>query len=311
MKIMPEPQFEHAIHVTLNLTWVCNYDCSYCYNKGKDISVKDYTPYEYILDFLQSVNRKYPHKTIYLYISGGEPTIYKDFDKLVKGIKETTNSKIALVNNATQSLEWWGKNSKYFDSINLSYHTEFVDKEHYYNVCKTILENNKTSSVSALIMMNEPYFDEAYEFAQKLLKLEDVIVNIKKIRQHTYTKEHADYMVKNNMFVSQAYKSCNSPRKKNKTFEIKYILQEKDGVVSKIHINECILKDENVWTGWHCNAGIESFCVDPNGDVFRANCRVDGVIGNVRDGVNIDLDPVVCSRPECMCRTEIYVNKWK
>ena len=312
MKIMPEEKFKDIIHITLNVTWACNYNCSYCYNKGIVKSAKDYVEYEHILAFLQQVNKKYPDKTIYLYISGGEPTIYKDFDKLIRGIKETVNAKISVVNNASKSLEWWKENAKYFDAINLSYHTEFADQQHYYNVCKTILEANEKCPVSALIMIHEPNFDMAYEFGRSLLELEDVVVNIKKIRQHKYTKEHTEYMLNNLMFVSKAFKQKqNSPRKNNNPFRIQYIIQEKDGIESKIHINECIIKDENTWTGWNCNIGIESFCVDPNGDVFRANCRVGGIIGNVKDGVNIDLEPIVCKRPMCVCRSEIYVNKWR
>ncbi|MDD5006004.1 MAG: radical SAM protein [Candidatus Omnitrophica bacterium] len=74
-------------HIILHPTLLCNYQCSYClYPKylDKDNSVfKTNIPYQEWLVLFD----KFPRSTIT--ISGGEPLLYKDLDRLILGLAKT------------------------------------------------------------------------------------------------------------------------------------------------------------------------------------------------------------------------------
>jgi len=78
------------------------------------------------------------------------------------------------------------------------------------------------------------------------------------------------------------------------------------------HANDVIKNHLNKFTGWKCNAGLESLMINWDGEVHRATCRVGGSLGNIYHGTFLPPnDSIVCTRDWCTCAADIPLTKEK
>jgi len=119
----------NSLHVDWTITKKCNYDCSYCPPSVHD----NFSPYPSFLDcksFFESAllnnNLKLSdYKFIRVTLTGGEPTIMKEFSELIDWLKEFSEPNI--VTNFTSSLEdliSWHRYSRYMITMHHEYNTE-------------------------------------------------------------------------------------------------------------------------------------------------------------------------------------------
>lgn len=314
IKIEQQEKYSNNITITWEFTTVCNYKCSYCPEENHDGKYK-FPELEVVLLFLDTVQKKYPQKQLFIDLSGGEPTLWPKFSEFVRVCKER-NIKVNLISNGSRSLRWWKENAEYLNEIILSYHMEYVNKEHFTNVCKTV--SNTTATMVNMIVPVEQ-FDESYEIAEELCEAADnLIIFMKPLRYnmgwelYPYTEDQLLQLKERTRLVS-----LNRDKRKNGDFpdsaaSSAMIATTKDGK-EPFNMNEKIIKGENSWKGWQCNIGLDSFAIYFNGHITRGVCKVGEVIGNIYTDTEFILPnkSVYCHRKMCNCKTDMFISKVK
>lgn len=304
IEVYPEEKYKNNIYVTIDLNNNCNYRCSYCYQLDM-VDIKDHITYDHILDFFNDLKQKNPNKKIMVILQGGEPTLYKNLSTLLKELKKIVYY-IFIISNGSRSINWWKENSKLFDKICLSYHYEYTDKDHFYNVCKTIT-NEINSFITINLMMYPEHIEEIYAYGSKLVnEIDHLIINLKLIRFFKpYTKEQIDFIKENIKLKSEYCLDGDDEYFSQKNI----ILKDINNNIEKVDINNLIISKKNGWNGWQCDAG--SFYIKTNGDLFRSNCEIGGPIGNLTTTYELEYDPLICNNEFCNCRNDIYITKRK
>ncbi len=68
----------------------------------------------------------------------------------------------------------------------------------------------------------------------------------------------------------------------------------------------------SAWQGWHCSAGVDNICINGDGKVFVAACRVGGEFGNVYvGGCQVREKWTVCTKQLCTCGSDMRLAKVK
>ena len=130
--------------VTLFISNVCNYNCSYCSDFHRDGSHRwptDWQPYIKLIEELQEKN-----KYLYVEVLGGEPTVWPKFQEFVDVIS-SDNVFVEYSTNASRTLRYWNNFKTQRAFVFLSWHYEEADDDHFYEVAKIMQDkakNNKT-----------------------------------------------------------------------------------------------------------------------------------------------------------------------
>lgn len=66
---------------------------------------------------------------------------------------------------------------------------------------------------------------------------------------------------------------------------------------------------KNYLEGWDCGAGVENLCIDMDGEVWSATCRVGGKLGNIWEDFTVPTDWVKCNRKTCSCGADLFIPK--
>lgn len=306
-------------NVTIVDWWLgntCNYKCSYCFhesNKG-DKRVPYLDLYEHNVDYLLNKIEDINYKS-YFILSGGEPTIYPDLDRILYKIR-SSKSYVGnlIVTNGSRTLNWWKRNKDLFDSIAISFHIESADKEHILEVCKIL----KDKRVSVTIMMHNTMFSEcmsAYqyfvdnnitEYADLCLKALDDMNNIGNLVE--YTEEQNEF-IKKNMLIS-AYKD-NS----NEYYSVYAVAIDDKKNEYRVLSNKVAHLDPD-FSGWECMIGTEHITIDYDGNI-RANCnenifnkRYNLYIGNLElEQFDLRKKPHTCVYGRCRCLGLYEISK--
>jgi sulfatase maturation enzyme AslB (radical SAM superfamily) len=297
---------------TIIINWwmgnICNYKCSYCpeyYHNGSD----KWMNYEAAKSFCDKVLNHYRGKTILFEFLGGEITLWKDFLRLVRYLKEN-HAYVSMISNGTQTIQWWDENVDLFNIVYLSYHAEFANSMHFLSILNTI--KNKLM-VNVNIMMHPSWFSACLKTAREIIKignisvvLQPLIVDLHGNQLYHYTRMQLRIIQAHANFIQQIHWS-----KKFRYFRsgMKKV-NTKSGTMEPVFSHTLISQNENSWKGWYCYAGVEQIAIEPNGDFFRGRCKVGGKIGNVYDQeLSFAKTPVICSKDKCNCNFDITCTK--
>lgn len=128
------------------ITNKCNYNCFFCHNEGieKTKKVDNLTPEDYLFVYQFGVKKYNSHSVT---ISGGEPLLSKNYDKIVKCLS-AAGAKVVTVTNGSLLHESESKDSVF--RFNVSVHT--LNNNEYNNIIQvkkdvnSVLSNMKTVS---------------------------------------------------------------------------------------------------------------------------------------------------------------------
>jgi hypothetical protein len=162
---------ESQLEISVWLTDICNYDCSYCFPNSKDGIYRYQQDYDLFWNRFKNLLKFYEKKfskTSFLIsiCGGGEPTLFPYFQKFCKDIKSEFNSYIRLITNGSRTLRWWEENYHFLDEVLISVHSEFCDTDHIIKVADFLTKNKV--QVSALLMMDLLNWDKCIENYYKL-----------------------------------------------------------------------------------------------------------------------------------------------
>jgi MoaA/NifB/PqqE/SkfB family radical SAM enzyme len=295
-----------SAYVDWNLGTLCNYACSYCPERLHDGALK-WPAVDLASRFCERVVTHYGRlgkRTIFKF-TGGEPTLYKHLIELLCRIK-ALGGETGVNSNGSRELAWWDRATEHLDFVVLTHHVEFTATDHFVAVANRLLERGVAVHVNVTMLPER--FDECVRNVSALwsqcngisITLKPLLVNFKD-QLYPYSVDHMRTMqapegVAADEDVPSGGMCC----------------IHADGTSRVVQPQDFILRDANHWSGWNCNAGIESLAVRADGEVFRAVCQQEGTLGNLRDhSLSLPVTPIRCAKESCACLADIKISKWR
>jgi hypothetical protein len=292
-------------YINWDLSTFCNYSCSYCPERLHD-GLHQGPAVNPALRFCERVIRHYRDlgRGTFFKFTGGEPTLYKHLPALLCRIKELGSS-VGLNSNASRAVAWWDQVVEYLDYVIFTYHLEFTDGEHFISVVNRMLEREITTHLNLTMLPNR--FDECQRLAETLISrckgasvaLKPLTINFGE-KLYPYSNRQKEVM----------HQPTPPPAKAN-SFRGAMRRVYQDGTSQAVQPTQLILLEENRWSSWNCNAGIESLSIRADGEIYRAVCKQGGSLGNLADeDFSFPESPVKCAKNACSCIADIRISKW-
>ncbi len=292
------------------LTNICNYKCTYCpdeLHNGTSRGVE----LEVAKKFVERVVAEYPDKKVHFELTGGEVTYYKGFKELIRHIKSLGHY-VAIISNGARKIEFWEENLEFLDHIMFSFHSEQGDPEHFQKVIKY---TSRKTSVHVNIMMKPENFDLCHELAQSIINESPVTIALQPLlegmdgKMFDYTSDQMKVLNSQSLNRSVDVEPFKGDRYHSRG---ELILNFKGGEKLRTNSAELISNNFNHWSGWDCNIGLETICVDFYGKLLRGWCGVGGVFGNINDfKIRFPKKPILCNKEQCSCGQDIMTTKIK
>lgn len=296
-------KIEQSINAPFRLTWlinnICTNDCSYCgpdYKTGKN----HHYEWENARRFFKILFERYP--SIDCSVVGGEPSLSPFLPELAQLFKDAGHT-IGISSNAAKTVRYWEDISKNLDYILFSWHSEFIDP----NFEEKVTVSAKNTFVMVKVMMHPKHWDKCIEAYNHYYALDNVFVEAVRIMGPVgnYSEEQFNW-----------FDTGTHPPKENFKFpvDIKSDYYLDDGTVMyKPTVNYFISRGMTNFNNYTCEIGIKSLYVDWKGDIKKAYCGVDGIIGNINTPEEITWPngPVNCNIDGlCVCGADVIINKW-
>ncbi|WP_170422234.1 radical SAM protein [Ruegeria arenilitoris] len=312
----PLEWIEHAddIHKKVVLVdWMlgnrCNYACSYCPAALHDGTI-GWQSLEDVVGMIEALQEHYQEglgSRVWLQLTGGEPTLHPKIKDILSAAR-AHDMKVSLISNGSRTERFWQAIRDKLDSLILTYHLEEADFEHVRRVIAILAE---VIHVQVNITMLPDRFDESYDVARKLGQEFPRIGIVMKPLRLEFGNELYPYSDEQ---LSKMRERMSSPgRSGGKLRHPRGIMvrNNADGSRETFRPNEFIMRGENRWKGWTCDAGIESLRIAGDGGVFRAVCGVGGRIGKIGGDIALPEGAVICTKESCSCVADILISKFK
>jgi len=319
---------DNIIRVEWMISKRCNFNCSYCtefihdnFSKFPSLDIMKQT-----IDKLLSIT----DKTIYLDITGGEPTLCKHLIEFCQYVKSFPQIKYtSITTNGSRSFKYYKELIQFVDHITISYHVEYAKKERVPETIKKLsVDYNKKINVH--MMMLPTAFNQLIPLIEELRNL-DITVIVRRIRPAfdkndlekgivRWTKPYED-TIPTFIFTDDGNVDWKNDNGYYSEEEEDYLKQipvsfDKDTTVytydSKFDVNknEILMNKENFFKNWICWSGINSLKIQSDGEVYNAACRVKN-LGNIYTDFAVSKSPVICTKQACICAADIPTTKIK
>lgn len=255
--------------VTLRITDACDLKCSYCFwNDGKHFKYEDIIT---SLDKLFEFFVKQKIASVRFYFHGGEAPRHPRILDILKHIKhKSAETGILAINemqtNLTLKTEKFAKMLQWCDQLNMTFHyTELKNKrlklDFFNKNWDYIVENN--IQIHNFDVMLEPIPDEELEDFYRMVTRYLSYPNIENSEMiYAFGYSFDDFETYNRQTIKQHQDFY---KKYNKT-------EQQYRVDGQLYTTNDFWRDGLNCVGWHCNAGISSFTVNGDGNVF--NCGI-------------------------------------
>jgi sulfatase maturation enzyme AslB (radical SAM superfamily) len=280
---------------------VCNYTCDYCHPNSKDGSEKWNANYMAVADFVNKVREKNTYAC--LEIIGGEPTLWPQLQSFMNSVIHD-NLIIEINTNGSRTLRYWEQFKLSNSLFIFSWHSKEVDTDHLIQVIE-IMKNKCHPMVSVLITPES--WEKGLAAVEQFEKF-NILVDIKPVRKsligdelYPYTENQLDYI--------RSYSQDTSKIIFPKWLNLYPSAIKLNGL--REDWNKLVVNKKNIFTNWKCNAGLDRFVIDPNGDISKCWPRVGGKIGNVYSEYNLPTEPITCTYEHaCHCKQDAIIEKW-
>ena len=319
-------QSANRLEIRWALNNVCNFKCRYCFpgsNEGNYPSPTDVNQlidnFNHMLDYYSI----HANKTVFdLKILGGEPTVYRDLDTFIKGVKKKHNVYVSMVSNGSRTIRWWQEHGMLIDNLILSYHQQFADLKHTVDVADIMHSLNK--KVTVHVLMDNDHWNEcvsSIDYMKKHSKHRWMIQTKELVSTSNY---NSLYTENQRNFFKNELKRFPSIRwiLKNlsllvkghvRFFESKYV---EDGVEKRASSQHYITSQTNRFNGWECAIGVESVYIDFDGElkgscgqqVFN-NSQYNILNADFINNFQPDIKPIICGIEHCLCPAETHLTK--
>lgn len=291
---------DSILFIDWNLGNFCNYSCSYCPDNLHNGSI-GFHKFEDIINFIKHLKEQTTRK-LYFHFVGGEPTIYKKLPDLLEYLNDNEIYH-QILTNGSRELDYWIKNKNVFQTINISFHLEFAKKDHILNLIKS-LNDQVYFNLKFLVVPNR--LKECLELSNFFDRNIDKNLNISLVPLHK--KDNVEELMEYNSNILDIIGKF-SIKKENTVNHFpprtKLLLNNLD-IVNSRYIKA---QNLNKFNGWMCNAGVEFLQINMNGNMYRGVCGVGGIIGNIKNEINLPKSMIKCDKDVCSCLNDITITK--
>jgi sulfatase maturation enzyme AslB (radical SAM superfamily) len=264
----------------------CNFNCTYCPDVLKSGSIPLPDP-EKFAKAVKLVFDKFDSLEIQL--SGGEPTVFPGLVLALEHLTPHPNKKIRIESNGSQDLSWWEKNKLFFQSVDLTYHQDWMNLDHIISVAKIL--QNANIPVNIKVPTTESNWEQSIT-ALNSIKSQNISSDLQLLYKN-FTKGNNKYYPYSDRQMQWYYNSRGiKPTEVTQTIEFK--------------------KQNNLnnYLGHLCWAGIDQLVIDKFGYVYRGWCEQGGYLGCIfEDDINWPEKPIVCRKSQCTNGFDLLVKK--
>lgn len=299
------------------VSWIlarfCNYNCSYCWPYART-STPDHQELELYLQTIDSIKaqaRANNFSDFHFSFSGGEPTAYKHFDKVIEHYCADSTAlyqSIHMTTNLSPGSKWWNNwltatNSLQRRSITASYHAEFAKEQEFGDKCLHLTNSGVFVTINQVMVPSQ--FDELYARCKRFAD-RGINVTLKPQSDPTasfvingYTTDQIDKM---QIGFPQVWQSENISQVE---------LEDVDG--NKYYIDQAERFNAfgfNKFKGWTCNAGYQGIVIREN-EVKRSYSCHEEPLGTLEHGFDIFKSAKLCVTPSCVSSADSKIPKIK
>lgn len=299
------------------VSWIlarfCNYSCSYCWPYARS-STPDHQDLELYLNTLDSIKaqaRANNFDEFHFSFSGGEPTAYKHFDKVIEHYCNDTAPKyqsIHMTTNLSPGSKWWegwlkATSTLQRRSITASYHAEHAKEQEFGDKCLQLINAGVFVTINQVMVPEQ--FEEYYNRCQRFA---DRGINVTLKPQSDPTAS----------FVVSGYTAEQLHRLQTgfpQNWEGKEVSQVElyDDQGNKYYIDQAERFNAfgfNKFKGWMCNAGYQGIVIREN-EVKRSYSCHEEPLGTLDKGFTIFKSPAKCVTPSCVSSADSKIPKIK
>ena len=303
----------HLFTVSWILARFCNYSCSYCwpYARSSTPDHQDLELYLKTLDSIKAQARANGFKDFHFSFSGGEPTAYKYFNKVVEYYANDElpeYQSIHMTTNLSPGQKWWANfidNTRHLKrrSITASYHAEFADEQEFGDKCLQLIEGGVYVTINQ-VMVPE-MFEELYERLERFAA-RGINVTLKPQSDPT-----ASYVVHGYSEDQIARMQTGFPQQIKGQTIAQIELKDAQGVTYELDQAERFNAfGFNKFKGWTCNAGYQG-CVIRENEVKRSYSCHDEPLGTLDGGFELFKAPSKCITNSCVSSADSKLPKKK
>ena len=303
----------HLFTVSWILARFCNYSCSYCwpYARSSTPDHQDLELYLKTLDSIKAQARANGFTDFHFSFSGGEPTAYKYFNKVVEYYANDElpeYQSIHMTTNLSPGQKWWANfidNTRHLKrrSITASYHAEFADEQEFGDKCLQLIEGGVYVTINQ-VMVPE-MFEELYERLERFAT-RGINVTLKPQSDPT-----ASYVVHGYSEDQIARMQTGFPQQIKGQTIAQIELKDAQGVTYELDQAERFNAfGFNKFKGWTCNAGYQG-CVIRENEVKRSYSCHDEPLGTLDGGFELFKAPSKCITNSCVSSADSKLPKKK
>jgi len=300
------------------IQWVfqnrCNYRCSYCEKNTYSSSVPTLDK-KLVLDFLANTLRDLEKdgKRLIVEFAGGEITLVVYLGEMCELLKKH-DSIVTIITNGHRSVEWWKSHADFFDKVIMSYHHEFAVRERYVENVE-ILSGLGHLQLHLPIMML-PDVEVFQQTAQLAMEIKDKLIQQEKsfslsamplrLRLSDPNSPYYEYTPEQWTFLND-FHGDNAAKPSAYVPRARLQRHFANGEIDQF--SPMTTWNNESFFGWQCFAGVENFCINDQGEIFRSWCGLPPV-GNIGNGgLPRNLAPVICPREACLCGFDLCSTK--
>lgn len=300
-----------------SVSWIlgrfCNYNCSYCwpYARSDKPDHQDLDLYKFNIDEIKRQARNNGFTNFHFSFSGGEPTAYKHFDKLITHYsddKQPEYQSIHMTTNLSPHVNWWNKFIKYTTtlqrrSITASFHDEFANEQEFGDKCLALMDGGVYVTINQVMVPEK--FEELYQRLQRFAS-RGINVTLKPQSNPTATAVVSGYNEEQISIMQEGF-----PQHWQGEQIAQVALYDKNGNEHEIDQAERFNSfGFNKFQNWICNSGYQS-CVIIGNDVKRSYSCQDLKLGTLNEGFKLFQTPEKCITPSCVSSADSKIPKWK
>ena len=303
----------HLFTVSWILARFCNYSCSYCwpYARSSTPDHQDLELYLKTLDSIKAQARANGFTDFHFSFSGGEPTAYKYFNKVVEYYANDElpeYQSIHMTTNLSPGQKWWANfidNTRHLKrrSITASYHAEFADEQEFGDKCLQLIEGGVYVTINQ-VMVPE-MFEELYE---RLERFAARGINVTLKPQSDPTASHVVHGYSEDQIARM---QTGFPQQIKGQTIAQIELKDAQGVTYELDQAERFNAfGFNKFKGWTCNAGYQG-CVIRENEVKRSYSCHDEPLGTLDGGFELFKAPSKCITNSCVSSADSKLPKKK